>query len=217
MQYLKINSEKPENEIIGQAVTTLRKGGVIILPTETVYGIAGDLLSQKAVNRIYALKKRNSQNPLPVFLPSIEELNSYVQEISPSTYNVIRKFWPGPLTVILPKREEIQLPFPTHTLGLRIPNHPVPLQLLSQTGPLACSSANISGKSPALTAEDARKYFKDKVDLILDGGPLSDNIPSTVLDLSGEEPKILREGKIKREAIEKLLNCKVKKEEPPRT
>ena len=216
MQYLKINSENPENEIIAQAATILRKGGIIILPTETVYGIAGDLLSQKAVNRIYVLKKRNPQNPLPVFLPSIEELNSYVQEISPSTYQVIRKFWPGPLTVILPKRKKVRLPFPTDTLGLRIPNHPVPLKLLSQTGPLACSSANISGKPPALTAEEAGKYFQDKVDLILDGGPLSDNIPSTVLDLSGEEPKILREGKIKKEAIEKLLNCKVKKENPPR-
>lgn len=209
MEYIRINPGNPEDKIITYAVAILKAGGVIVFPTETVYGIAGNLFSPQAVHRIYTLKKRSWSNPLPVFVASLRELGSHAKELPSSLQVLAQKFWPGPLTVILSKKEEIHLPFPCKTLGFRIPNHPVPLTILSDISPLACTSANISGKPPALTAEEAKNYFQDNVDLILDAGPLSANIPSTVLDLSGEEPTIIREGKIKMEALENFLHCKI--------
>ncbi len=206
MDYIKIDPQKLEDHIISKAKTILKKGGIVALPTETVYGLVADLFSQEAVRKIYKIKRRKPDKQLPVFIPNIESITSYVEKLPDSAYKVMNAFWPGPLTVVLLKKKGLNLPFKTSTLGLRIPDHPIPLALLHEYGALVSTSANLSGRKDALSAEEVKEYFNGEIDLILDGGPTIFKIPSTVIDFTGHSLKIIREGKIKKEEIERIIN-----------
>ena len=204
--YIKLKSKKIDEFVISKAKKVLNNGGIVALPTETVYGLVGDMFSKKAVTKIYKIKGRNSTKPLPIFVPNIESVLKYVEKMPDSAYKLMNEFWPGPLTVVLSKKKGLNLPFETFTLGFRMPNHPVPLALLEEYGALVSTSANISDKKDALNAEEVEEYFDGEIDLILDGGPTIFKIPSTVVDCTGHSPKIIRKGKITEKDIKKVIS-----------
>lgn len=205
-QYIKIGRDELEDDALLKAEEVLKNGGVIALPTETVYGLVGDLFSKKAIDTIYRVKGRDLPKQLPVFIPDVEYARLYAEEAQPWVYTLMSAFWPGPLTVILNKKEFTDIPINSATLGFRIPDHPAPLALLKRCGPLVSTSANVSGEKDALNADEVKKYFEGEIELILDGGHAALGMPSTVVDCSGNSPKIIREGKITKEDIEKAIN-----------
>lgn len=192
---------------IPRAKEIIRNHGTIAFPTDTIYGIAVDVFSVEGIQKIYKIKERPSEKALPVLIGEFSQLDSLVLFVSDSVRKIIEAFWPGPLTLILPKGPEVSTdlsPYPT--IGVRMPNLPFTLTLLCETGPLATTSANLSGGSNPMTAQDVIAQLDGRVDLILDGGPTPGPVPSTIVDVSGSEMKILRQGAISLEAIRSLLN-----------
>jgi len=177
---------KPDREGLTRAAQLLRGGGVIAFPTDTVYGLGADASDELAQKRIFAIKGRPVGMPLILMAAAESQLEGWVH-IDTRAEEIIRRWWPGPLTVILHS-------FGGGTLGVRIPNHEVALELLRASGPLMTTSANLHGKEPAMTVEEASEL--PGLAAVLDGGRASGGTPSTVLDLTGPEPHILREGAI---------------------
>src|SRR4051812_22054097 len=194
-------------QLITQAVEILRRGGVVAFPTETVYGLGADATNAGAVARVFQIKGRPSTNPLIVHVADEAIARRYARDFPIAATKLVARFWPGPLTIVLPKAPAI-VPSVTaglDTVGLRAPNHPLALELLRAfDGALAGPSANKSTHVSPTTAEHVRDELGDAVDLILDGGPCEVGIESTVLSLVGE-PKILRLGAVTREMIEDVL------------
>lgn len=182
---------------IKQAVNILRNGGLVAIPTETVYGLAADAANQKAVAAIFNAKQRPQTHPLIVHLASLDQLTLWAREISPLALKLAQTFWPGPLTLILKKQPHV-LDIVTggqDTIGVRIPNHPVALAVLREFGGgLAAPSANQFTHVSPTTAAAVREELGDRIDLILDGGACEVGLESTILDVSGEAPVILRPG-----------------------
>ncbi len=196
-------------DAIAEAASILQGGGLVGLPTETVYGLAANALDGKAVARIFEAKNRPQFNPLIVHVPDAKEAEKYV-EMNESARAVAAEFWPGPLTLILPRKEgsgiselaSAGLP----TLAIRVPAHPAAQELLKTSGlPLAAPSANASGEPSATTPRHVADSLGDNIDLILAAGPCAVGLESTVLDLSGDMPAILRPGAITAEDLEPLL------------
>jgi L-threonylcarbamoyladenylate synthase len=206
MEYIKISSGILEKDVISKAKMVLKNGGIIALPTETVYGLVGDFFSEEAVRKIYEIKGRDFSKPLTVFVPDMQSVALYVEKIPNFAYKLMRAFCPGPLTVVLKKKAGLDIPLKTDTLGFRIPDHQAVIGLLKEYGPLVSTSANLSGGKDALSAQEVREYFDGEIGLILDGGKTILQIPSTVIDCTGHSPKIIREGKIKKEDIERIVN-----------
>lgn len=206
MEYIKIDYKIFEEKIVPRMVDILKKGGIIALPTETVYGLVADAFNEEAVQKIYRIKGRAPEKPLPIFISNIKDVCRYVEELPDSAHKIMEAFWPGPLTIILSKKEGLKFPFQNTTLGFRIPQHPVPLAILKVYGILVSTSANVSGGKETVSAEEVKEIFGDSIDLILDGGSTKLQEPSTVVDCTGSLPKIVREGKIKSEDIEKIIN-----------
>jgi len=193
---------------LDQAVEILRQGGLVAFPTETVYGLGADARRADAVGRIFAAKGRPATNPLIVHIHDIPSARQYAAHWPAQAQQLAERFWPGPLTLVVPKTDGIT-PVATAggpTVGLRIPNHPLALQLLRQfDGPLAAPSANRSTRISPTTAAHVRQELADRVDLILDGGRCLVGIESTVLDFSGEKPTILRLGGLSKQQIEAVI------------
>jgi L-threonylcarbamoyladenylate synthase len=191
----------------------LAAGGLVAIPTETVYGLAASLEQESALRRIFEVKRRPSTHPLIVHVPDAATASRYVISFSPSASKLAAAFWPGPLTLVLPRSERVPdcVTGGHHTVGIRVPSHPITLQLLRELGTaLAAPSANrFTQVSPTRAAHVAVDLGHD-VDLILDGGPCEVGVESTVLDLSGANPTILRPGGISREAIELVLDTPVR-------
>ncbi len=194
-----------------QAAERLRKGEVVAFPTETVYGLGADVWNADAVRRIFALKGRPPDNPLIVHVSNREMVESLVTGVSEDAAQLMEQFWPGPLTIIFPKRPEV-LDIVTAgipTVAIRMPDHPVPLRLISETGPLAAPSANTSGRPSPTRAEHVRQDFGDDVPVI-EGGSCQYGLESTVLDLSRKPYTILRPGYITQSELEKVLRQPVR-------
>ena len=206
MERIKVKNLPLKEDIIFKAKNVLKNGGVIALPTETVYGLVAGIFSVEGVNKVYGIKGRKQDKPLPILLPRIDSVYDYAEEVPEFAHKLINKFWPGPLTVIFKKKTGLNLPFDSVSLGFRIPDHPVPLSLLKTCGAVVSTSANISGGRDAVNAEDVVEYFGGEVDLVLDAGPSVLGIPSTVVDCSGSSPKIVREGKITYSDIKTTIN-----------
>lgn len=213
-------------EIIEQAVKALDEGKLVAIPTETVYGLAADADNKEAVMRIYAAKNRPTNHPLIVHVANSEAIKFWAREIPEDVKKLTDAFWPGPLTLIL-KRSERAKDFVTgdqDSVALRCPSHPLTHALLEafdrgQGKGLTAPSANTFGKISPTTAEHVREDLGSKVDLIIDGGPCTVGIESTMLDLSQGEPRILREGAVTAQMISKVINKEVfhgKKESSPR-
>lgn len=186
----------------------LATGGLVAIPTETVYGLAASLEHESALKRIFEVKRRPSSHPLIVHVPDAATAGRYVNSLSTDATKLATAFWPGPLTLVLPRSKLVPdcVTGGHRTVGIRVPSHPVTLQLLRELGTaLAAPSANrFTQVSPTRAAHVAVDLGHD-VDLILDGGPCEVGVESTVLDLSSEQPTILRPGGISREAIELVL------------
>jgi L-threonylcarbamoyladenylate synthase len=193
--------------LIESAAHVLRTGGLVAFATETVYGLGADATNAKAIAKIFAAKGRPSTNPLIVHIADASVARRYATTWPDVAAKLAEAFWPGPLTLVLPKSAEIvqAVTAGRGTVGLRVPDHPLALALLQAfDGPVAAPSANKSNRISPTTAQHVRDELGAAVDLILDGGPCRVGIESTVLDLSGEQPTILRPGGASRQQIEAI-------------
>lgn len=191
---------------LAHAVDVLQNGGAIVFPTDTVYGLASLPFKEEYVERLYRIKGRNSSRAIAVLISDLNELEFVSLSPSKTALLLAERFWPGPLTLIVPRHPSLpdtlsSLP----TIGVRVPNHPVALALLRMTGPLAVTSANLSGESNTNSAQEALAQLNGKVHLIIDGGQTPGGIPSTVVDCTSEEVVILRPGPISMDDIYKVL------------
>jgi L-threonylcarbamoyladenylate synthase len=191
-----------------RAAGLIRSGGIVAFPTETVYGLGANALDPAAVERIFAVKGRPRQSPLIVHVDSIEMARALVLEWPDAADRLAHRYWPGPLTLVLPKQPSIPdiVTAGLSTVGLRVPAHPLALALIHAAGvPIAAPSANPFTELSPTTAEHVRQSLGDAVDLVLDGGPATVGIESTVLSLAGLEPVLLRPGVIPLPEIESLI------------
>lgn len=196
---IRIARESPDPVLVGAAVEVLRRGGVLAFPTETFYGLGADGLSASAVKRVFAAKRRPVNKPLLVLIAETAHLDRVASRPPELAYTLARKFWPGPLTLVLNGAEGLpgELTGFTGKIGVRVEGHPVAAALVrGLKGPLTATSANLTGHTPALTAEEALSQLGDSVDLILDAGECTGGAGSTVLDLTSESPLVLREGRV---------------------
>ena len=194
-------------EGIRAAADAVRAGRCVVLPTDTVYGIGCDAFNNDAVATLLATKHRGPDMPVPVLVGSWVTIQGLVREFSETAKTLVEAFWPGGLSIVVPEAPSLpwNLGDTRGTVLLRMPNQPLALELLQETGPMAVSSANISGNPPATTAAQARQQFGDAVGLYLDGGEAEVGKPSTIVDLSGPASVILREGAISAERIGEVL------------
>jgi len=198
----------PGNDTISKAISVLNEGRLVGVPTETVYGLAGDATNDGAVARIYEVKNRPDFNPLIIHGPSVESLEAYAH-FNDKARLLAQTFWPGPLTMVLPRKESnlsLLLSAGLDTVAVRIPNHPVMLDLLKEFGkPLAAPSANPSGAISPTSARHVEDGLGDKIDLILDGGDCTVGVESSILDMTTDQPTLLRAGGIALEDIKVVI------------
>lgn len=185
------------------ARSALRSGRLVVLPTDTVYGIAADAFDSAAVADLLRAKGRGRDMPVPVLVGSWRTIDGLTASVPPKARDLIRAFWPGAVSLVVHQAQSLawDLGDARGTVMLRMPLHPVTLELLRDIGPLAVSSANVSGKPPATTVREAVDQLGSSVSVYLDGGPAEHAVASTVIDLTGERPRILREGAVSAEAI----------------
>jgi len=184
-------------QAISIAAKIIRQGSLIVFPTDTIYGLAADPWNGQAIHDIYIAKGRPQEKAIPVLIGSLPQLSLITQSLSVRMLALATFFWPGPLTLVLPKKETLPEELSQYTtLGVRMPDNPFTLALLLQTGPLATTSANISGTSNPVNAQDVISQLNGRVDLILDGGSTPGDSASTVVDCTNDNLIILREGPI---------------------
>lgn len=180
------------------AVLSLKKGGIIAFPTETVYGIGVDGKNKDAYFKLYEIKERDKDKPIPFLISDTSYLKTMASNISKEAWLLAERFWPGPLTIILYSSHEFL--WVSDKIALRVPNHPICLSLLKEfKNPIATTSVNISGENPATSVNEISPSIFEKIDVII-AGEVNYGIPSTIIDMT-EEPKILREGAIHQEVL----------------
>jgi L-threonylcarbamoyladenylate synthase len=202
----KTPNEALENSSV--AVEALKRGDVIVFPTETLYGLGADALNEAAVEKVFHLKGRDSRNPIPVLVADQEMLHTLVTKVPMTAQKLMDRYWPGPLTLVLPGRKNIPKPLcnPAGGVGVRISSQPIATLLVNGLGrPLTATSANPSGKEPARTLQEAKNYFAQRVDVFVDGGALTSKSGSTVVEVMEESMKIIREGEISGEELQRFL------------
>ncbi|WP_169982035.1 MULTISPECIES: L-threonylcarbamoyladenylate synthase [unclassified Microbispora] len=192
---------------LAEATAAVRRGELVVLPTDTVYGIGADAFTPSAVNALLEAKGRGRDMPVPVLVGTVRAANALVESLGTYGQDLVDTFWPGPLTLILRANRSLSwdLGDTKGTVAVRMPLHPVALDLLKETGPMAVSSANRSGNPPATTADEAEEQLGDSVEVYLDGGPCDDNVPSTIVDLTTAVPRVLRKGAIPVDKIRNLV------------
>ena len=192
---MKVDPVCPDKNAILAAVKTLKRGGLIIFPTETVYGMGADPKNRKAVKKMFAAKKRPTSKPFQLLISDIKQAKRAAKKIPKNAAKLMRDLWPGPLTLVVKKKRSVPdfLTAGLPTVGLRMPDHPVALAVIKAfKGPIAATSANISGKKAPKTAKQAVKDLKNHVEIILDSGQTKIGIASKVLDISGSRVRTLR-------------------------
>ena len=197
-----------DNTAIQQAAAILRHGGLLGIPTETVYGLGANALDETAVLHIFEAKGRPQDNPLILHVPGADWLELYCHDIPPVAYTLAERFWPGPLTMILPRRDIVPLRTTggLETVGVRCPNHPMTLAIIREAGiPVAAPSGNTSGRPSPTTAQHMLEDMDGKINGIVDGGPCSVGVESTIIDLTVTPPRLLRPGGLPLEALEAVL------------
>ena len=197
-----------DNTAIQQAAAILRHGGLLGIPTETVYGLGANALDETAVLHIFEAKGRPQDNPLILHVPGADWLELYCHDIPPVAYALAERFWPGPLTMILPRRDIVPLRTTggLETVGVRCPDHPMTLAIIREAGiPVAAPSGNTSGRPSPTTAQHMLEDMDGKIDGIVDGGPCSVGVESTIIDLTVTPPRLLRPGGLPLEALEEVL------------
>lgn len=200
MSYLSLE----DGRALEQAIGALSHGGVVAFPTDTVYGIGASLEHAEALRRIYDLKGRQPDKPLPILIARVDVLDDLSPDVDERLIELAQKFWPGALTIVLPAADHLpaEVRAPDNTIGVRLPNHSIPLTIAERLGgAIATTSANISGQAAALSAAEIQESFGAKLDVILDGGFAPQENPSTVIRVMAGEIVILREGAIAAEEL----------------
>lgn len=195
------------------AVAALGRGEVIVFPTETLYGLGADALNAAAVEKVFQLKGRQPNNPFPVLVSDRSMLNTLVASLPPLAERLMERFWPGPLTLVLPARNDIPRPLVNSTggVGVRVSSQPIATQIVKMLGrPVTATSANPSGQPGALTIAQAIIYFAGKIEIFVDGGVLTNQTGSTVAAVNGNKVKIIRAGAIATHELESVLGHGVK-------
>lgn len=184
----------------------LHNGGLVAFPTDTVYGLAALPFQAEFVERLYVAKGRSSERSIAILLGDQSQLKLITKDFGEMAQRLAERFWPGPLTLIVPRLPTLpEVLTSSPTVGIRIPDHPLALALLRQIGPLAVTSANLSGHSNCNTSQEVLEQLDGRIHLILDGGQTTGGIPSTVVDCTGKEPVVLREGPIRMESVQAAL------------
>lgn len=194
-------------EGLSAAAAAVRSSRLVVLPTDTVYGIGADAFDSGAVQALLRAKNRGPDMPVGVLVGSWSTVDGLVLGVPPQARALIEAFWPGDLSLVLPHAPSLQwnLGNSRGTVMLRMPLHPVALELLRDVGPMAVSSANVSGRSPASTAADAQEQLGDSVSVYLDGGSSGEPVASSIVDLTGDKPVVLREGAVTKAAIAEVI------------
>lgn len=208
MKTIIVKAGTDDEYMYDQAADILKRGGLVAFPTETVYGLGGDALNPEASGRIYAAKGRPSDNPLIVHIADTASVYELAENVTEDTRKLMEAFWPGPLTIILNKKSIV--PHTTtgglDTVAIRMPSHPVAMKLIKDSGVyIAAPSANLSGRPSPTTARHVRQDMDGRIDMIIDGGAVGIGIESTIVDMTGDRPTILRPGYITPEMIKDIL------------
>ena len=206
MEYIDIKKGYTEKHI-ERAKEILENGGIVILPTDTVYGLSADCLNEEAIRKIYKLKHRNYSKACCVLVSNIKMIEEITEGISKKEENIINRFFPGALTIILEKNEKIPqiVTAGLDTIGIRMPDNNFLLDLITELGrPIVTTSLNLAGEESIVNLEKLSSAFKDNVDLIIDGGETKKKLASTIIRVEKEEVKVLRQGPISKEDIEKV-------------
>lgn len=188
------------------AIDVLTHGGLVAFPTDTIYGLATMLTDADVVDRLYIAKGRSTERVIAILIGKVSDMYQFVEGVTDKTERLIERFWPGPLTIIMKSRATLPENLaPAGQVGVRMPNHPVALRLLREAGPLAVTSASLTGRPFASTAQEVLDQLKGRIHLVLDGGPTPGYIPSTIVDFTNKQAEVLREGPISRQEIKEIL------------
>lgn len=192
---------------VAAAIEAVKNGQLVVLPTDTVYGLGADAFTPRAVKALLDAKGRGRQMPPPVLIGSRYTLDGLVMSLPRAANDLVEAFWPGALTIVVEHAPSLQwdLGDTNGTVAVRMPLHPVALEVLRETGPMAVSSANLTGEPAATTAEQAREQLSYKVSVYLEAGECPNPVPSTIIDLTGDRPKIVRAGAISGEQIREVV------------
>jgi L-threonylcarbamoyladenylate synthase len=193
-------------DAIQRAVETLDAGGVVAFPTDTVYGLGAPAFNAASIERLFAIKGRQQTKAIAVLIAEPGELNKVAKDVGMPALLLAERFWPGPLTLVLPRHPSLPAALsPNDTIGVRLPDHAVAHALLMAAGPMAVTSANLAGGANTRSAEEVLAQLEGRLELVLDGGLTPGDQPSTVVDLTGPQPKVLRAGPISEEQIKAAL------------
>lgn len=212
MNILKINPDHPEPDLLNKAAKTILQGGVIGYPTETVYGLGANALSDVAVEKVFELKGREKNKPILIIAPDLDQVKKLVASFPRQAEMLAKAFWPGPLTMVLEAATHLSesLLGGGNRIGIRIPGNQICLELLKRCGvPITSTSANISGQPNPINAAEVYKNFGDRLDLIIDGGIASSRVPSTVIGFDDNQVTLIREGAISKIKIEQAIGKKL--------
>jgi len=199
-----ISSSHPS--AISHAIDVFNCSGLVAFPTDTVYGLAAPAFNELSIERLYVVKGRNHTKAIALLLSSIEQLEQVTVDVSSLTLKLAEQFWPGPLTLVIKRHPSLPaILAPGQTIGIRIPDHPDALNLIEKIGPLAVTSANLTGQAPPRTADEVLAQLNRKIHLIIDGGTTPGGVPSTVVDCTSPNIQILRKGPISLHKLKKAL------------
>ncbi|UCE56499.1 MAG: threonylcarbamoyl-AMP synthase [Desulfobacterales bacterium] len=204
----RIYPENPQPELVLEAAAVIRKGGVVLFPTRYLYGLGADAFNAEAVGKIFALKQRPGDKPLPVLISNTSQLDQLVKDIPPVAAKIIEHFWPGKITIVFAAKDSLpdNLTARTGKIGIRLAGHSVAAALVKHVEkPITGTSANVSGSAGCSRIEDLDFRIAQQVDLILDAGPLKGGKGSTVVDVTGDALQMIREGEISTEEILALI------------
>lgn len=201
---MSVPSERPVG--IEQAADAVRRGELVVLPTDTVYGLGTDAFSPEAVMGLIAAKGRGRDMPVPVLVGSPRTLDGIATGLTPVARDLVEAFWPGGLTLVARAQPTLRwdLGDTGGTVAVRMPLHLVAIELLQATGPMAVSSANVTGQPPATTADEAVEQLGEAVSVYLDAGPAGAPVPSTIVDVTGDEPRLLRAGAVDEQTLREV-------------
>jgi tRNA threonylcarbamoyl adenosine modification protein (Sua5/YciO/YrdC/YwlC family) len=209
-EIIKINTENPEPSLIRYAADQIRAGHVLGMPTDTFYGLAADPLNLRAVERVYEIKSRSRHKPLSLLIDGVDQAEELAKPLPEEFYKLARRFWPGPLTLIVAAASRLPLKVTANTgnVALRVPAAKIPLAVVRAAGvPITATSANLSGASECTTAEAVRDQLQDRISIIVDGGTSPHEIASTIVDLTDQEARwrVIREGAIPTQEISEFF------------
>jgi L-threonylcarbamoyladenylate synthase len=209
-EILKVNSESPETSLIRYAADQIRAGEVLGMPTDTFYGLAADPFNLRAVDRVYDIKSRSRHKPLSLLIESVDQAEELAQPLPEEFYALTRRYWPGPLTIIVKASSKLPLKVTANTgnVALRVPNAKIPLEVVKAAAiPITATSANLSGESECTTAQAVREQLQDRISIIVDGGTSPREVASTIVDLTDEEKRwyVLRQGAITSQEISEFF------------